>query len=177
MAAPSTQKLRQKPRAAGHRVSTRHVRSSPLPQRSVSAHLGGRQCGAGQQQEAGAPQAHQAGSGRQEPHTAYLKRATPAAPERLRTPYHTPAVPLSGFCKRRISQRIRAAARAMGLFDKYSVYSGPHGRGAQPGRARWQSCRAAAGQRLKVAFDADHLCPQCNGRAECYSQAAGGVGL
>ncbi len=62
-----------------------------------------------------------------EPHTAYLTRATVAALTRLWTPYHTPEMPLFGLCARQISQRIRAAARAAGLVDKYSGHSGRTG--------------------------------------------------
>ncbi len=62
-----------------------------------------------------------------EPHTAYLTRATVAALTRLWSPYHTPDMPLFGLCARQISQRIRAAARAAGLMDKYSGHSGRTG--------------------------------------------------
>ena len=63
----------------------------------------------------------------QKPHTAYLTRATVAALTRLWTPWHTPDMPLFGLCARQISQRIRAAARAAGLTDKYSGHSGRTG--------------------------------------------------
>ncbi len=62
-----------------------------------------------------------------EPHTAYLTRATVAAITRLWTLYHTPEMPLFGLCTRQISQRIRAAARAAGLMDKYSGHGGRTG--------------------------------------------------
>ena len=61
------------------------------------------------------------------PHTAYLTRATVAALARLWTHYHTPEMALFGLCARQISQRIRAAARAAGLMDKYSGHSGRTG--------------------------------------------------
>lgn len=43
--------------------------------------------------------------------TAYLTRASVAALTRLRTPFHTPDMPLFGLCAHQISQRKRAAGR------------------------------------------------------------------
>lgn len=54
-----------------------------------------------------------------EPYTAYLTH--------LWTPYHIPEMPLFGLCARQLSQRIRAAAWAAGLVDKYSGHSGRTG--------------------------------------------------
>ena len=62
-----------------------------------------------------------------EPHMAYLTRATVQALTGLWSPYHTPEMRLFGLCARQISERIRAAARAAGLIDKYSGHSGRTG--------------------------------------------------